>query len=440
MYRRIAYLIPLAALAAFCQPPIRLTLKHAVDVAISPEGSARVQLAGEAIRQAEARTAQARAALLPSFDGSLNEQNLTRSLTALGVRVAVPIPGFQFPTFVGPYNVFDARLSASQPLDLSMHRRLQAARVSVKAARSEDASTQDQVAAQVARAYVAALRSEADLEARQANVKLAEAVLEQAQHQREAGTGTGIEVTRARVQLSNERQRLVVAGNESHRARLQLLRAIGLRLDTEIELTDKLSFAPVEAVTLEQARARALETRADLKAQQDRETGAQLSTEAARLERLPSASAFADYGAIGSGPQNSRATRTVGISLRVPLFDGGRRAARRAEAASQFRQEHTRLQDLKEQIELEVRVALDSLQSAQEQVKVAEEGLSLADDELAQARRRYDAGVANGLEVTDAQTRLARARDNRIAALFNYNQARIDLGQAMGTIRAMVQQ
>jgi hypothetical protein len=123
----------------------------------------------------------------------------------------------------------------------------------------------------------------------------------------------------------------------------------------------------------------------------------------------------------------------------VPIFDGGRRDARRAEFASQFRQEHVRTNDLHEQIELEVRMALDSLHSAEEQMKVAEAGLSLAQSEFTQARRRYEAGVASSLEVTDAQTRLERARDNRIAALFNHNVARFDLGQATGTILAMVQ-
>ena len=76
------------------------------------------------------------------------------------------------------------------------------------------------------------------------------------------------------------------------------------------------------------------------------------------------------------------------------MFDGGRRDARRAESASQYRQEKVRTNDLKEQIELDVRLALDALQSAEEQVKVAKEGLELAENELAQARRRYDAGVA----------------------------------------------
>jgi outer membrane protein TolC len=65
--------------------------------------------------------------------------------------------------------------------------------------------------------------------------------------------------------------------------------------------------------------------------------------------------------------------------------------------------------------------------------------LQLAENELAQARRRYEGGVANSLEVTDAQTRLERARDNQTAALYNYNTARIDLAAAMGEVRRTIQ-
>src|SRR5205085_3306905 len=165
---------------------------------------------------------------------------------------------------------------------------------------------------------------------------------------------------------------------------------------------------------------------------------ARLSASATRLERLPSVAAFGDYGANGTAIDNSLATRTVGIQVRVPLFDGGRRDARRAESASQYRSEKVKTNDLKEQIELDVRLALDGLQSAEDEVKVAKEGLELAENELAQARRRYDAGVANSLEVTDAQTRLERARDNQTGALYQYNVARIDLAQAMGRARQAV--
>jgi len=164
-----------------------------------------------------------------------------------------------------------------------------------------------------------------------------------------------------------------------------------------------------------------------------------LMQRATRAERLPSLGVFGDYGSIGSSIDHAIPTRTYGFTVRVPVFDGGRRDARRAESASQLRQEHVQIRDLRAQIELDVRLALDSLKSAEDQVKVAEEGLALAENELAQAQRRYQAGMTSGIEVTDAQTRLERARENRIAALFNYNQARIDLGAATGTIGAMIQ-
>src|ERR1022692_1219989 len=355
--------VPLAA------APVELSLKRAVQLAVSPEGNTQVRLTEEALKQAESRTGQARAALLPDLSAAFTDQNLTRNLAAQGIQVTVPIPGFHFPSFVGPFTTMDARVSASQSVfDFSSIRRFQASKVGVSAARSDVNGNAEQVAAQVARAYLAAVRADADVESAKANVTLSEAVLQQAENQKSAGTGTGIEITRARVQLANDRQRLLVAENARRSAGLQLLRGIGLRLDTELVLTDKLQYVPVDAVTMEQAKAQAMTERPDLEAQQERESN-----------------------------------------------------------------------DLKEQIELDVRLALDALRSAEEQVKVSKEGLELAENELAQARRRYEAGVAIGVEVTDAQSRLERARDNQTTALYNYNVGRIDLAQAMGAVRRSVE-
>jgi len=58
---------------------------------------------------------------------------------------------------------------------------------------------------------------------------------------------------------------------------------------------------------------------------------------------------------------------------------------------------------------------------------------------MTQARRRYDAGITNGIEINDAQNQLEHARDNQILALFNYNLARFDLGEALGTVRRFIQ-
>lgn len=419
---------------------LQLSLKRAVEMAVSAEGNTAVQLSGEAVKQAQSRSAQARASLLPDLSASVGETNRTVNLAAMGISFISPIPGFQFPTFVGPFTTMDARVTGTQTVfDFSSIRRFQASKLGVTAAKSDVRNVEEQVAAQVARAYLAAVRADADLETAQANVTLSMALEKQAEDLKNAGTGTGIEITRAKVQLANDRQRLLQAGNARRAARLRLLRAMNLRFDIELKLTDGLQYLPVDAITLGQAEAQAIKERADYQAQQEREANAKLSANATKMERLPSVQAFGDYGSIGTGVDNALPTRTYGISLRVPLFDGGRRDARRAESASQYRAAQAQTRDLKEQIALDVRLALDALHSADEQVKVAKEGLELSENELNQARRRYDAGIANQLEVTDAQTRLERARDNQTVALYQYHVARIDLAQATGRVRSILQ-
>ena len=422
------------------QSVLSLSLKRAVQIAIAPDGNAQIELSAEALKQANARSGQALAPLLPDVSSSLSYRNQTLNLNASGLRLGIPaLPGYEIPSLVGPFNTMDARISGSQSIfDISSIRRLQSAHAGVSAAESDKESMAERVAALVARAYLLAIRADADVETARANITLSQAVLTQAENQRGAGTGTGIEITRARVQLTNDQQRLLVAENARRSAHLRLLRSMDLSLNIELELTDRLGYVPVDAVTLERAKAQALAERPDLKAQQERESSLRLSASATKLERVPSVSFFGDYGTIGLGFDDAQPTRTVGVILRVPIFDGGRRDYRRIEAASQYRAEMVRTKELKEQIELDVRLALDALHSAEEQVKVAREGLQLSENELAQARRRYDAGVAYGLEVTDAQTRLERARDNQTEALYNYNLARIDLENAMGQVRSSV--
>jgi len=420
--------------------PLSLSLKQAVEMALAPAGDARVQMAAQALGQAEARSAQARAALLPDVAASVAEQNQTRNLAAFGIRVQLPIPGFTFPELVGPFSTFDVRATAVQNIfDLAAVRRYQASLTAVQAARAESESVAEQVAAHVARLYLAAQRADAALQTAHANLKLSEALLALAEDRKAAGTGTGLDVTRARVQLAHNRQQLIEAENARRRAHMQLLRAIGLPLDQELVLADELRYRQVEAATLEEARAAALKSRPDWAAQNEHEQAARLSYSATKYERLPSLVGFADYGSIGNSIHRALPTRTVGVSLRLPVFDGGRRDARRAESLAQWRQQQTRTRDMRREIELAVRLALDDLRAAEEQLKVAAEGLELAENELVQARRRYEAGVAGSLEVTDAQTRLERARENRIAALFAHNLARLELASAMGVVRSTIQ-
>jgi outer membrane protein TolC len=414
-------------------------LKRAVEIALAPEGSLRVALAEESIKQVQTRVAQARAAFLPDIETSVGDQNQTTNLRSFGLNIQVP--GFSLPSLVGPYTVFDARATAQQSVfDFSSIRKYQSSKATVAATKADADTTRNQVSDTVARAYLACLRADAKLETERANVELSDALLKLAERQKTAGTGTGIEVTRAQVQLANDRQNMIVAENDRRKAALQLLRAMGLNLDAPIEFTDKLTYKPVEAGSMAAALEKARNERAELKAQAKREEIARLNYGSVKAERLPSVSAFGNYGTTGTGIDNAVPTRAYGISMKVPVFDGGRRDARRAESLSELRQEQIRTRDTKQQVELDVRLALDSIRSAASQVETAREGLGLAENELAQARRRYEGGVANSIEVTDAQTRLDRARDNQIAALYNYNLARLDLATATGSISEYLNQ
>jgi outer membrane protein TolC len=428
------------AAAIYAQPvqTLELSLSRAVEIALSDEGSTKIALAEESIVRAETQVRQAKSALLPTVDASFQERNLTTNLKAFGF--SFDFPGFSIPSVVGPFNVIDTRANVRWTiLDFASLRRYRAVQANVDASKADLNVTRTQVADQVARAYLAALRADAALEAAQANVDLSWALVDLAQSQKEAGTGTGIEVTRAQVQLANDRGRLTIAENERSRTGLQLLRAMGLDLSVPVHLSGKLEYVPVENGTAEASLSMAKADRVELKAQHQRETVAQLNTSATDAERLPSVSTFGDYGGIGKPSLGLERTHTVGVTVTVPIFDGGHRQARRAESNTLLRTEQLRTRDLEEQIELEVRLALNSLRSAQTQVETARQGLALAQDEVEQAQRRYRAGVAVPLEITDAQARLDRARDNQILALYTYNLARLDLAVATGHIQEFVQ-
>ncbi|HSW50037.1 MAG TPA: TolC family protein, partial [Bryobacteraceae bacterium] len=224
--------------AAQSGAPLELSLKQAIDLALSPDGDTRVRLAQEAVRLAESRALQARAALLPNLDASLTEQNQTRNLAAFGIKIAVPIPGFTFPELAGPFSVFDARASATQTIfDFGAIRRLQSSRVAVQVAGSESDAARDQAARLTAFQYLAAVRAAARVTSTEADVRLADSLVELATNQKNAGTGTGIEVTRAKVQLSQARQQLLLARNDLRQAQFELLRTIGLPLTTPLRLT-----------------------------------------------------------------------------------------------------------------------------------------------------------------------------------------------------------
>lgn len=417
--------------------PVKLTLKRALDIALSTEGNTRLQIAREFVVQAQSRSDQARSALLPKVELTTSAQSFSRNLGALGLRSASF--GFPVPEKVGPFGIFDARGSVGQKLlDLSALYQYRSTKHEVSAAAAESGGAAEQIASDVAAAYFAAVRASSRLAALQADVELAEAVLKTSVAARAAGTSSGLDVDTAQLQVSESKQSLLAAQMEVRRSQVRLIRVLGLRTDSALELTDRLPQPSNPVESFSEALQTALERREDWKAQLHREEQMRSATSAARAERLPSVYAFADYGAIGASPASAFGTHTIGISVSVPVLDGGQRKASAAAAASRLRQERARTEELRQTIQAEIQVASDALKSTAEQIRVAEESMDLARRTCERAQRVYAAGAGTQLAATEARRAMARAHDSWLEALYAYNLAWVEWHRSTGGLQLAV--
>jgi outer membrane protein TolC len=239
------------------------------------------------------------------------------------------------------------------------------------------------------------------------------------------------------VQLENAKQRLLVAENERDRSILNLIRSMGLSFEVRLVLTDEMELVELPEQGIGEALQIAKANRPELKAQKNRERLASLALSSVTNERVPSIQASGNVGLIGNQIPNALTTDNVQVLMSVPIFDGGQREGRISESRSLVRQEEIRTQDVQYQVALEVRDALLTLDSAKQQVAVAEEGLKFSLTELELSRERFVVGVATNLEVTDAQTRVAQARDNLIEGLFTFNASRLSLARAQGQLEKL---
>ena len=418
------------------RPELRLSLHEAIEAALN--NNPNVRLVKERILAAQGIADTSRGALLPNLSGFANARNQTVNLAAFGIPqdklAQLGVPG----GVTNPFDVYDLRATLVQNIfSLSLLQRWKAARAGVEVATLDAELTKRDTVATVALLYVEALRAEAAVKASEANIELNQQLLKLAQDRKAVGIATGIDVTREQVQLENERQRLLVAESDRDRATLNVLRALGIGFQVSLVLTDELKPIDIAPQQTEEAVMVARDNRIELKLQEKRERLASLTLSSVISERLPSLAFNGDYGLIGLKPQDAVPTRTVGVTLSVSLFDGGRREARISENRSLLRQEAIRMQDISDQVTLEVHDALLTLASTRRQIAVSQEGLRLALKELELARDRFGAGIANNIEVTNAQASLARGRDNVIEALFRFHAARINLARAQGRLEML---
>ena len=379
-------------------------------------------------QQARGQRGIAKSELLPQLNTRVSEAFEKTNLRTLGV--SLPI----IPTAT-KFNYFDARAARldQSVFDLVKIRNLQGAGENVQATIKAARNARDLVVLAVAGSYLQIVATRARADATAAQVVSFGAVYKQAADRLEAGLATRVDALRAKVQLQVQEQRLRSLQGDLETQKLKLARIVGLPAGQRFVATDAYRFAPLENVTEDEALRRAEADRTDLQAAESGVKAAALGVKAARAERVPTVNVNADFGAAGVTPTNhSTSVFNVAGVLNIPLYQGGRVAADVDVATAALRQRTAERDDVRGQIDEDVRQAFIQLGTAADQVGTAGSNRELAHEALVQSTDRFAAGVADTVEVVQAEQTVVQADDDYITAVFDHNLGKVALARAMG--------
>jgi outer membrane protein TolC/ABC-type transporter Mla MlaB component len=411
--------------------PLRLTLHDAVTTALKE--NPQVLIAALSFAESQQDKSIARSALLPQAGLEVFDRAMRFNIDA---QFGSKFPGI--PQHAGPFQFFQGGPGVTMPLlDLTLWRRWQAAHQGVSASQAQETAVREQVVLMVVSQYLAGMRANAAVKAARSRVDLAQALYDQANDLQKHGVGTGIDTLRANVELQNEKQRLLEAETQEKVALYGLTRLLNLEPQREIELADTPSFYETPQIDASRSLEQAYETRPEMKALVARAHMAELARRGASESRLPTVNFLGTWGEQGLSAPSAIPAYVYQVTVDVPLFTGGRIRAEIAKANLELKKVEQERAELRNQIALEVKSSQAQLDAAQHEVDVANLGVKLAQEEVSQARDRFQAGVANNIEVVSAQDALARANDNQIVALYRYNQSRADLSHAIGQIEGL---
>lgn len=411
--------------------PVALRLQDAVKRGI--QYNLGTITAGEAGRQARAMRLAAVAQLLPDVTGSVSEAVQQINLAAEGLRLNIPIPGFHFPSVVGPFNYFDAQANFGESVSLTAFRNWRSAQQNARSAELSIQDARELVALAVAGSYLQILASTARIQTARAQIETAQAVYQQAVDRNLSGLNAHIDVNRSQVELQTQQQRLTSLLNDFEKQKLMLARLIGLPMAQAFTLADAVPYHDVPAPDVDALVRQAFAGRQDVQAAVAQVRSAESAHGAAVAEFYPSLEVTANYGATGVNPsRDAHGVFLVNGSVNFPIYRSGRIQADIAQADAALAQRKAELEDAKGRAEQDVRTAALDLAAASQQVRVAQSNRALAAETLDQSRDRFRAGVADTVELVQAQESVATAEQDYISSLYAYNLARVSLGRAVG--------
>ncbi len=381
-----------------------------------------------AVQQAQGQRQVAKSTLLPNLNMAISEVFERENLRTLGVSIPIIPEAVKF-------NYIDARAARlnQSVFDLVRIDNLHSASENLKASTLSARNARDLIVLAVGGSYLQLISTQSRIVAAEAQVGSSKAIYQQAADRFTAGLAARVDAERAQVQLQTEQQRLRSLQADRDTQKLGLARIIGLPLEQQFTPADDFRYTPLPALTMEGALGKAMQQRTDLQAAQAGVRAAEDGLKAAHAERLPELAVTADFGGAGVTPsKHSTGVYNVAGTLLVPLYEGGRIHGEIQEAEAAVRQRKAELESLRAQVDQDIRQAFINLNSAADQVGVAQSNVALSHDSLQQSRDRFAAGVADTVELVQAEQAVVQADNDYITAVFEHNLAKVSLARAMG--------
>lgn len=436
LFWMIIYLCPLPGWSETV--PQILSLEESIRLAfkVSPV----LKSAQEAIRAAEMKKKQTQTGFLPKLTAQYNYTYIDKaqSLTVPGQDFGL-VQTSESTVTIGTQNNYALYLILEQPIftGLALTRSYELAGLGLEVSRIKFEQEKVSLAYKVKEAYLNILRSQKIRSIAEQTVLQITDHVRVARDFHETGLIPLNDLLKSEVQLADARQNLVRAENSVLLAQANFNALLRLPLERETEIPDILKYQPFPE-SLEACQRQALQTRAEIKEIETQVEIAGKNIQLAHSEYYPQVVLQGRYIKQGDTPSVSGSPFVesdnwdVIAALKWTFWEWGRTHFLVQERINQKGQIKETLTQIKDLIHLEVKEAYLLLREAEKNLGVAEKSIEQAEENFRVSRLRYREQVTTSLEVLDAQTLLAQAKNNLYQALYAYNLAQSRLARAMG--------
>ena len=297
-------------------------------------------------------------------------------------------------------------------------------------------ATKQNIRYQTTAAYYGILQGRNLVQVRQEAVDTLTAHLNNVNAQYTVGTVAKSDLLRSQVELADAQQNLITAQNNYDIAVATFNNIVGLPINTIVNARDELAYTKYD-LSLPACTEYALYHRPDALAADRGVKAAEAQMNAEKAGWQPTLAAQASRNFAGDAPFRTNGSvdnnsTVYGLVASWNIFDNGITEAKVAQKKAALKKAQQEALAMDEQVQLDVRTALLSLQAAEKNIQTTKVAVDKAQEDYKIAQVRYGAGVGTNLDVMDAEQALITAQTTYITALYNYNTSKASLDMAMG--------